>query len=111
MHSTSDSPERKKQKLEQQQESVGSSATNVPVATPTSTTWSKARLYSFMQNLSLTSMGDDVLVNIVIDDLQDNKVIIVGRPKLLGSTSRQMRHVTLYSYYSRGCQINDCGGG
>ncbi|HJD63433.1 hypothetical protein [Candidatus Tisiphia endosymbiont of Nedyus quadrimaculatus] len=62
----------------------------------------KSHLYTFIENLFKMDMSQDVLVDIVInDDLTnpcDNRTTIVGRPKVLGSATKQMRHVTPYSF-------------
>ena len=47
-------------------------------------------------------MSQDALVDIIInDDDNNNQTIIVGRPKLLGSSTKQMRHVTPYSFIEK----------
>lgn len=60
---------------------------------------SKLKLYSFIENLFKIKMSEDVLVDMIVDeDSDENNVVIVGRPKLLGSATKQMRHVTPYSF-------------
>ena len=59
----------------------------------------KPYLYSFLENLFKINMSHDALVDIIInDDPLNNQTIIVGRPKVLGSATKQMRHVTPYSF-------------
>lgn len=57
---------------------------------------SKLYAYKFLQDLFRIEMSPDVLIDIIIDD-EDSKTTIVGRPKLLGSSRKQMRHVIPYS--------------
>jgi hypothetical protein len=60
---------------------------------------SKAYAHKFIENLFKINMSEDVLVDMVIDEGSDeNKTFIVGRPKLLGSSAKQIRHVTPYSF-------------
>lgn len=42
-------------------------------------------------------MSPDVLVDIIVDSKDDTKIAVVGRPKVLGSSTKQMRHVIPYS--------------
>jgi hypothetical protein len=62
----------------------------------------KGYLYKFIDKLFKTDMSQNVLVDIVINDdptnQYDNSITIVGRPKVLGSSTKQMRHVTPYSF-------------
>ncbi|KIJ88784.1 hypothetical protein [Rickettsia asembonensis] len=57
---------------------------------------------NFIEKLFKIDMSQDVLVDIVINDDPnnpcDNQTTIVGRPKVLGSSTKQMRHVTPYSF-------------
>ncbi|OZG31424.1 hypothetical protein [Rickettsia endosymbiont of Culicoides newsteadi] len=57
---------------------------------------------NFIEKLFKINMSQDVLVDIIINDdpinPRDNQTTIVGRPKTLGSTTKQMRHVTPYSF-------------
>ncbi|WP_341747314.1 hypothetical protein [Candidatus Tisiphia endosymbiont of Dascillus cervinus] len=59
----------------------------------------KPYIYNFLENLFKINMSQDALVDIIInDDIDNNQIIIVGRPKILGSSKKQMRHVTPYSF-------------
>lgn len=58
---------------------------------------SKAYAYKFLENLLKVDISPDVLVDIVVDNKDDTKITIVGRPKVLGSSTKQMRHVISYS--------------
>lgn len=57
----------------------------------------KAYAYKFLKELLETDISPDVLVDIMVDSKDDTKITIVGRPKVLGSSTRQMRHVISYS--------------
>ncbi|MFP3015768.1 MAG: hypothetical protein ACEY3B_05730 [Wolbachia sp.] len=68
---------------------------------------SKYELLNLIVKLFKTGPSEDVLVDIVIsDDLgkHKDKVSIVGRPKLLGSSTKQMRHVTPYFFIEHAIQ-------
>ena len=59
-------------------------------------------IHNFIEKLFKINMSQDVLVDIVINDDPtnpcDNQTTIVGRPKVLGSSTKQMRHVTPYAF-------------
>ncbi|WP_353289403.1 hypothetical protein [Wolbachia endosymbiont (group A) of Paraperithous gnathaulax] len=57
----------------------------------------KAYAYQFLKDLLDIEMSPDVLVDIIIDSTDDTKITVVGRPKVLGSSTKQMRHVIPYS--------------
>ncbi|WP_353271613.1 hypothetical protein [Wolbachia endosymbiont (group A) of Rhorus exstirpatorius] len=57
----------------------------------------KAYAYKFLENLLRIEMSPDVLVDIIVDSKDDTKIAVVGRPKVLGSSTKQMRHVISYS--------------
>lgn len=69
---------------------------------------SKSYLYPFLENLFKINMSHDNLVDIIIsdnpsgnppdDNLPNNQIIIVGRPEMLGSSMKQMRHITPYAF-------------
>jgi len=59
-------------------------------------------IYNFIEKLFKINMSQDVLVDIIINDDPtnpcNNQITIVGRPKMLGSSTKQMRHVTPYAF-------------
>lgn len=57
----------------------------------------KAYAYKFLEDLLKIEMSPDVLVDIIVDSKDDTKIHVVGRPKVLGSSKKQMRHVIPYS--------------
>ncbi|BET30918.1 hypothetical protein wCauBTS_15250 [Wolbachia pipientis] len=57
----------------------------------------KAYAYKFLEDLLKIEMSPDVLVDIIVDSKDDTKIAVVGRPKVLGSSTKQMRHVIPYS--------------
>lgn len=62
----------------------------------------KPYVYKFLENLFKINMSEDALVDIIInEDINDNQILIVGRPKLLGSATKQMRHVTPYAFIEK----------
>ncbi|MFU7501025.1 MAG: hypothetical protein ACJBCI_05045 [Candidatus Tisiphia sp.] len=60
---------------------------------------------NFIEKLFKIDMSQDVLVDIVINDDPNNpcnnQTTIVGRPKVSGSSTKQMRHVTPYSFIEK----------
>ncbi|KAB2977699.1 hypothetical protein LBW99_06175 [Wolbachia endosymbiont of Nasonia oneida] len=82
-------------------------ALNVPFSPPHTSTpitrrniprgHDKAYAYKFLENLLRIEMSPDVLVDIIVDSKDDTKIAVVGRPKVLGSSRKQMRHVISYS--------------
>ncbi|UCM92649.1 hypothetical protein [Candidatus Tisiphia endosymbiont of Melanophora roralis] len=62
----------------------------------------KSYIYKFLEHLFKIDMSQDALVDIIInEDINDNQILIVGRPKLLGSSTKQMRHVTPYAFIEK----------
>ncbi|MFU7502958.1 MAG: hypothetical protein ACE1S7_06115 [Candidatus Tisiphia sp.] len=62
----------------------------------------KSYVYKFLEHLFKINMSQDALVDIIInEDINDNQILIVGRPKLLGSSTKQMRHVTPYTFIEK----------
>ena len=64
---------------------------NVPtISTPNKVLkYHKPYIYNFIQHLFKMNMSHDALVDIIInDDGLDNETIIIGRPKLLGSSTK-----------------------
>ncbi|WP_264336128.1 OTU domain-containing protein [Wolbachia endosymbiont (group B) of Agriphila tristella] len=57
----------------------------------------KTYAYKFLEDLLKIEMSPDVLVDIIVDSKDDTKIAVVGRPKVLGSSTKQMRHVISYS--------------
>lgn len=48
----------------------------------------KSYIYKFLEHLFKIDMSQDALVDIIInEDINDNQILIVGRPKLLGSST------------------------
>ncbi|WP_264375776.1 hypothetical protein [Wolbachia endosymbiont (group B) of Sphaerophoria taeniata] len=82
-------------------------ALNVPFSPPHTSTpitrrniprgHDKAYAYKFLEDLLKIEMSPDVLVDIIVDSKDDTKIAVVGRPKVLGSSTKQMRHVIPYS--------------
>ncbi|WP_264686245.1 OTU domain-containing protein [Wolbachia endosymbiont (group B) of Polyommatus icarus] len=82
-------------------------ALNVPFSPPHASTpitrrniprgHDKAYAYKFLEDLLKIEMSPDVLVDIIVDSEDDTKIAVVGRPKVLGSSRKQMRHVIPYS--------------
>lgn len=75
---------------------------STPTAQPSIKKMYKPNIYKFLENLFKINMSQDTLVDIIIsDDENDNQIIIVGRSKMLGSATKQMRHVTPYSFIEK----------
>lgn len=53
----------------------------------------KAKIYNLLENILDTGISNKVLVDITGDE-----AIILGRPNVMGSSKKQMRHVTPYSF-------------
>lgn len=53
----------------------------------------KANIYNLLENILDTSISNKVLV-----DITGGEAIILGRPSVMGSSKKQMRHVTPYSF-------------
>ncbi|WP_342260132.1 hypothetical protein [Candidatus Tisiphia endosymbiont of Metellina segmentata] len=57
----------------------------------------KSRIHGFLNAVTGVNMSDKVLIDVVIDEDEGNKIVILGRPPVSGSSKKQMRHVTPYS--------------
>lgn len=75
---------------------------STPTASSHITKKHKSYVYKFLEHLFKINMSQDALVDIIInEDINDNQILIVGRPKLLGSATKQMRHVTPYAFIEK----------
>lgn len=57
----------------------------------------KSKIHGFLNAVTGVSMSDKVLIDVVLDAEEGNKIVILGRPPVSGSYKKQMRHVTPYS--------------
>ncbi|MDR0775009.1 MAG: hypothetical protein LBE72_06980 [Rickettsia sp.] len=57
----------------------------------------KSRIHGFLNAVTGVNMSDKVLIDVVIDEDEGNKIVILGRPPVSGNYKKQMRHVTPYS--------------
>lgn len=64
---------------------------------PTSSQVKKSKIHGFLNAVTGVSMSDKVLIDVVLDTEEGNKIVILGRPPVSGSSKKQMRHVTPYS--------------
>lgn len=58
---------------------------------------SKTNIHKFLGSVLQLKPSPDVLVDITLDE-GENNMVMVGRPPVTGSSSKQMRHVTPYAF-------------
>lgn len=58
---------------------------------------SKSKIHNFLGRILQAEPSSGVLVDIPMNE-DDESIIVLGRPPVMGSSSKQMRHVTPYSF-------------
>jgi len=58
----------------------------------------RSKIYNFLATVLKTDVSSNVLVDVELGKADDHQLIILGRPPVLGSSTKQMRHVTPYSF-------------
>ncbi|WP_342271935.1 hypothetical protein [Candidatus Tisiphia endosymbiont of Parasteatoda lunata] len=58
----------------------------------------KSKIYDFLNSITMVDISDKILIDVIPNEQEGNKIVTLGRPPVLGSSKKQMRHVTPYAF-------------
>ncbi|OZG31395.1 MULTISPECIES: hypothetical protein [Rickettsieae] len=58
----------------------------------------KSKIYDFLNSITMVDISDKILIDVIPNEQEGTKIVTLGRPPVLGSSKKQMRHVTPYTF-------------